>query len=99
MRTALAALTLLGVIALSVGSAPAAQSACPYQGQVFIYGQNGWDTITNALAANQTPCVQYYVVLTAITGQNQIPADVDADLNVAKRVSCHQLAPFQRFHS
>ena len=94
MRTVLAALAVVGVIALSVGSAPAAQSACPYQGQVFIYGQNGWDTITNALAANQTPCVQYYIVLTAVTGKTVPRGRAAIDFVHAKGSNFHVLAEF-----
>ena len=41
-------------------------ASCPYQAQVIVYGQNGWETLTSALAANQTPCANYYVVVTAI---------------------------------
>jgi hypothetical protein len=94
VRTVLAALAVAGVIALSLGSAPAAHSACPYQGQVFIYGQNGWDTITNALAANQTPCVQYYIVLTAVTGKTVPRGRAAIDFVHAKGSSFHVLAEF-----
>jgi hypothetical protein len=59
--------------ALSGGSAPAGRAACPYQAQVFVYGQNGWTTLTNALAAYQTPCANYYVVLTALESDKTRP--------------------------
>ena len=94
MRTVLAALAVIGVIALSVGSAPAAHSACPYQAQVFVYGQNGWETITNALAANQTPCAQYYIVLTAITDKTVPRGRRAIDFVHAKGANFHVLAEF-----
>src|SRR2546423_5947922 len=50
VKTFLATVIVAVVVALPAGSVPAARSACPYQGQVFIYGQNGWETLTNALA-------------------------------------------------
>jgi hypothetical protein len=94
VRTVLAALAVAAVLALSVGSAPAAHSACPYQGQVFIYGQNGWETITKALAANQTACVQYYVVLTAITDKTVPRGRRAVDFVHAKGSNFHVLAEF-----
>jgi hypothetical protein len=94
VKTVLAAIAAVGAVAMSVGSAPAAHSACPYQGQVFVYGQNGWDTLTNALAANQTPCVQYYIVLTAITDKTFPRGRRAIDAVHAKGPSFHVLAEF-----
>jgi len=58
VAAALAACLVAGAVAAGE-RAPAAQTSCPYQAQVFVYGQNGWETLTNALAANQTPCADY----------------------------------------
>jgi hypothetical protein len=52
---------------MSGGSAPAARSACPYQAQVLTYNPRGWQPLLDALAANQTPCAQYYIVLPPIS--------------------------------
>ena len=69
-------------------------TACPYQAQVLVYGQNGWDTLTTALAANQTPCANYYVVLTA-TGDKTRPRGPTAVSAIhAKGPSFHALAEF-----
>jgi hypothetical protein len=63
----LAACLVTGVLAMSGGSAPAARSACPYQAQVLTYNPRGWQPLLDALAANQTPCAQYYIVLPPIS--------------------------------
>ncbi|HMI99306.1 MAG TPA: hypothetical protein VK488_05690 [Gaiellaceae bacterium] len=98
MKSIPAAIVAAAAIALSAGSAPAAHSACPYQGQVFIYGQNGWETLTNALAANQTPCVQYYIVLTAISDKTVPRGRRAIDFVHAKGGNFHALAEFNWAH-
>jgi hypothetical protein len=62
----LAACLVAAVLAMSGGSAPAARAACPYQAQV-TYNPRGWQPLLDALAANQTPCAQYYIVLPPIS--------------------------------
>jgi hypothetical protein len=92
---AVLAACLVAIAAASSGSAPAAPSACPYQAQVFVYGQNGWETLTNALAANQTPCANYYVVLTALEGNKTQPRGRRAvDFIHSKGPNFHALAEF-----
>ena len=90
----MATIAVATAVLMPAGSVPAAHSACPYQGQVFIYGQNGWETITNALAANQTPCVQYYIVLTAITDKTLPRGRRAIDFVHAKGSNFHVLAEF-----
>jgi hypothetical protein len=91
----LAACLLALAVATGGGSAPAASLACPYQAQVFVYGQNGWETLTNALAANQTPCANYYLVLTALEGNKTQPRGRRAvDFIHSKGPNFHALAEF-----
>jgi hypothetical protein len=94
VKTILATLAAAVAVVLPAGSVPAARSACPYQGQVFVYGQNGWETLTNALAANQTPCVQYYVVLTAIGDKTAPRGRRAVDFVHGKGPNFHVLAEF-----
>ena len=97
MRTAvlLAAALLAGAVATPGSSGPDRRAACPYQAQVFVYGQNGWETITNALAANQTPCAQYYVVLTSLESDKTRPRGRRAvDFIHSKGANFHALAEF-----
>jgi hypothetical protein len=56
-----------GANALPSSSAPAAGAACPYQTHVLTYNPRGWQPLLDALAASQTPCAQYYVVLPPIS--------------------------------
>ena len=56
-----------GAYALPGASAPAAGAACPFQAQVLTYNPRGWQPLLDALAANQTPCAQYYVVLPPVS--------------------------------
>jgi hypothetical protein len=56
-----------GAYALPGASAPSAAAACPYQAQVLTYNPRGWQPLLDALAAHQTPCAQYYVVLPPIS--------------------------------
>ena len=86
---------LAAVAAISGGSAPGARAVCPYQAQVFVYGQNGWTTLTNALAAHQTPCAQYYIVLTALESDKTRPRGRSAvDFIHSKGPNFHALAEF-----
>lgn len=96
MRSAAAVLACLVGAAIGVSGqpAPAASSACPYQAQVFVYGQNGWDTLTNALAASQTACANYYVVLTAIGDKTKPRGRAAVDAIHAKGANFHALAEF-----
>jgi hypothetical protein len=97
VRTAvlLAAALLAGAVATPGSSGPDRSATCPYQAQVFVYGQNGWETITNALAANQTPCANYYVVLTALEGNKTQPRGRRAvDFIHGKGPNFHALAEF-----
>ena len=67
-RVAVLAVCLVaGVLAIPGGPAPAARAACPYQAQVLTYNPRGWQPLLDALAANQTPCAQYYIVLPPIS--------------------------------
>ena len=92
---AVLAACLVAGAALAAGErAPAAQTSCPYQAQVFVYGQNGWDTLVNALAANQTPCANYYVVLTAIGDKTKPRGRAAVDAIHAKGPNFHALAEF-----
>jgi hypothetical protein len=65
--TVLAASVIVGAVATPGGTAPAARAACPYQAQVLTYNPRGWQPLLDALAANQTPCAQYYIVLPPIS--------------------------------
>lgn len=69
MRALAAAAAAASIIAaaLSLPSAESARTACPYQAQVVTYNPRGWQPLLDALAANQTPCAQYYVVLPPIS--------------------------------
>jgi len=89
----LAAFLVAGAVAAGE-RAPAAESSCPYQAQVLVYGQNGWATLTNALAANQTPCANYYVVVTAIGDKTKPRGRGAVDAIHAKGPSFHALAEF-----
>ena len=60
---ALAAVISVLAAALALPSAESARTACPYQAQVITYNPRGWQPLLDSLAANQTPCAQYYVVL------------------------------------
>ena len=92
---AVLAACLVAGAALAAGErAPAAQTSCPYQAQVFVYGQNGWETLANALAANQTPCANYYVVLTAIGDKTKPRGRAAVDAIHAKGPNFHALAEF-----
>lgn len=82
------------VIVLPTSSAPAARAACLTSGQVFVYGQNGWDTLMNALAANPTPCVQYYIVLNAISDKTYPRGKRVVDVVHSKGPNFHALAEF-----
>jgi hypothetical protein len=53
MRSAVLAAACLLVAAVASPGSPSPVS-CAYQAQVLVYGQNGWETLTAALAANQT---------------------------------------------
>jgi hypothetical protein len=86
---------LVAWAALASGDpAPAARTACPYQAQVFVYGQNGWETLTNALAANATPCAHYFIVLTAIGDKTKPRGRAAVDAIHAKGPNFHALAEF-----
>ncbi len=95
-RAAVLAASLAAVaVATGGGSAPAASTACPYPAQVFVYGQNGWKTLTEALAANQTPCAHYYIVLTALESDKTRPRGRAAvDFIHSKGPNFHALAEF-----
>jgi hypothetical protein len=91
----LAACLVAAAVASSGDSATTARAACPFQAQVFVYGQNGWETLTNALAANQTPCAHYYVVLTALEADKTRPRGRRAvDFIHSKGTNFHALAEF-----
>ncbi len=60
---AFAAVISVLAAALALPSAESARTACPYQAQVITYNPRGWQPLLDSLAANQTPCAQYYVVL------------------------------------
>jgi hypothetical protein len=94
MRSAvvLAACLLLG--AAAAPSSDPTPVACPYQAQIFVYGQNGWDTLTSALAANQTPCANYYVVLTATGDKTKPRGSAPLAAIHAKGPNFHALAEF-----
>ena len=64
---AIAAVASVLAAALALPSAESAQTACPYQAQVITYNPRGWQPLLDQLAANQTPCAQYYVVLPPIS--------------------------------
>ncbi|MGH2931419.1 MAG: hypothetical protein ACRDKK_01035, partial [Gaiellaceae bacterium] len=49
--------------ALALPSAESARTACPFNAQVMTYNPRGWQPLLDSLAANQTPCAQYYIVL------------------------------------
>jgi hypothetical protein len=94
-KAALLTACLAAAAAISGGPAPAEGAACPYQAQVFVYGQNGWTTLTNALAAYQTPCANYYVVLTALESDKTRPRGRTAvDFIHSKGPNFHALAEF-----
>jgi hypothetical protein len=69
VRALAAAAAAASVIAAAAAlpSAESAPAACPYQAQVVTYNPRGWQPLLDALAANQTPCAQYYVVLPPIS--------------------------------
>jgi hypothetical protein len=67
---ALAAAGAAAAVFAAVAFLPAAESArtaCPYQAQVVTYNPRGWQPLLDTLAANQTPCAQYYIVLPPIS--------------------------------
>jgi hypothetical protein len=63
----LALVLAAGANALPISSAPSAGAACPFQAQVLTYNPRGWQPLLDSLAAGQTPCAQYYVVLPPIS--------------------------------
>jgi hypothetical protein len=69
VRALAAAAAAASVISAAVAlpSADSARTVCPYQAQVVTYNPRGWQPLLDALAANQTPCAQYYVVLPPIS--------------------------------
>lgn len=69
MRIVLLLALALAAVANAVpgSSAPAPARACPYQAQVLTYNPRGWQPLLDALAANQTPCAQYYVILPPVS--------------------------------
>jgi hypothetical protein len=69
-------------------------ASCPYQAQVVVYGQNGWETLTSALAANQTSCANYYVVVTAIGDKTKPRGRAAVAAIHAKGPNFHALAEF-----
>jgi hypothetical protein len=93
MRSAVLLAACLVVVVVASPGSPSPAS-CPYQAQVFVYGQNGWDTITAALATNQTPCANYYVVLTAIGDKTKPRGRAAVDAIHAKGSNFHALAEF-----
>jgi len=93
MRSAvLLAACLLGAAVASPGSPTPA--SCPYQAQVIVYGQNGWETLASALAANPTPCANYYVVVTAIGDKTKPRGRAAVAAIHAKGPNFHALAEF-----
>jgi hypothetical protein len=64
---ACSAAALISAASLALPAAESASAACPYQAQVITYNPRGWQPLLDALAANQTPCAQYYVVLPPIS--------------------------------
>ena len=64
---AVAAAAVVFAVAVSLPDAESARAACPYQAQVLTYNPRGWQPLLDALAANQTPCAQYYIVLPPIS--------------------------------
>ena len=93
MRSAVLAAACLLVAAVASPGSPSPVS-CPYQAQVLVYGQNGWETLTAALAANQTPCANYYVVLTAIGDKTKPRGPTPVAAIHAKGPNFHALAEF-----
>jgi hypothetical protein len=64
---AVAAAISVGAAAFALPSAESARAACPYQAQVITYNPRGWQPLLDSLAASQTPCAQYYVVLPPVS--------------------------------
>jgi hypothetical protein len=64
---AAAAAAAVFAVAVSLPVAESAHAACPYQAQVLTYNPRGWQPLLDSLAANQTPCAQYYIVLPPIS--------------------------------
>jgi hypothetical protein len=93
MRSAVVLAACLLVAAVASPGSPSPAS-CPYQAQVFVYGQNGWETLTAALAANQTPCANYYIVLTAIGDKTKPRGRAAVDAVHSKGPNFHALAEF-----
>ena len=93
MRSAVVLAACLVAAAVASPGSPSPAS-CPYQAQVLVYGQNGWETLTSALAANQTPCASYYVVLTAIGDKTKPRGQAAVAAIHAKGPSFHALAEF-----
>jgi hypothetical protein len=93
MRSAVL-LAAIGLMAAVSSPGSPSTAACPYQSHVIVYGQNGWDTLTSALAANQTPCANYYVVLTAIGDKTKPRGPGAVNAIHAKGPNFHALAEF-----
>jgi hypothetical protein len=64
---AVAAAVSLVATTVSLPSARSASSACRYEAQILTYNPRGWQPLLDALAANSTPCANYYVLLPPIS--------------------------------
>jgi hypothetical protein len=80
--------------ALALPAAEGSRSACPYQGQVITYNPRGWQPLLDALAANQTPCAQYQIVLPPIRDKTYPRGRRLVEAVRAKGASFHALAEF-----
>lgn len=68
---------------------------CPLTGEAVFYTQSAWGTLADALAADPSPCVDYYVSLPAVAGSKTAPrGGGEPERMRARGPALHALAEF-----
>jgi hypothetical protein len=75
---------------------PNVAASCPWPVQVVVYGERAWNPLADALAANPSPCANYYVSLPSPADDKTEPrAGADVDAMHARGDRLHALAELQ----
>lgn len=75
--------------------APPVDADCPQPVEVIIYGERAWNPLADALAADPSPCADYYISIPALSGDKTMPRGGDHITQMrARGPRFHALAEF-----